>query len=86
MGRLSKVRVLQPTTGRSSIARPWGFSLREIKMPIHIWHGEADTLVSVKQARILAEAIPDARTRFFPNEGHVLIVSHFEELLNVAVG
>ena len=55
-------------------------------MPIHIWHGEADTLVSVKQARILAEAIPDARTRFFPNEGHVLIVSHFEELLNVAVG
>jgi len=68
------------------IARPWGFSLREIRMPVHIWHGEADTLVSVKQARILAEAIPDAHTRFFPNEGHVLIVSHFEELLNVAVG
>ena len=70
----------------ATIARPWGFSLREIKMPVHIWHGEADTFVSVKQARILADAIPDARTRFFPNEGHVLIVSHFEELLNAAVG
>ncbi|MBU2601093.1 MAG: alpha/beta hydrolase [Actinobacteria bacterium] len=66
------------------IARPWGFSLREIKMPVHIWHGEADTLVSVEHARILAEAIPDARPRFFPNEGHLLIVSHFEELLEVA--
>ena len=68
------------------IARPWGFSLGEIKIPVYIWHGEVDTSVPVKHARILAEAIPDARTRFFPNEGHILIVSHFEELLNAAVG
>lgn len=68
------------------VARPWGFSLREIKMPIHIWHGDADTLVSVKHAHILAEAIPDARTRFFQNEGHILVVAHFEELLQIATG
>jgi len=68
------------------IARPWGFSLREIKMPVDIWHGDADTLVPIKHAHILAEAIPDARTRFFPNEGHVLIVTHFEELLQIATG
>jgi pimeloyl-ACP methyl ester carboxylesterase len=68
------------------VARPWGFSLGEIKMPVHIWHGEADTMVPVKHARILAEAIPDTRTMFFPNEGHVLIVAHFEELLNIATG
>ncbi len=68
------------------VARPWGFSLREIKMPVHIWHGDADTLVPVKHAHILAEAIPDAHTRFFPNEGHVSIVAHFEELLQIATG
>lgn len=68
------------------IARPWGFSLREITMPVHIWHGEADTSVSVEHARILAETIPDAHTRFFPNEGHLLIVTHFEELLDSATG
>ena len=66
------------------LARPWGFSLKEIEMPIHIWQGEADTFIPVKHAHILAEAIPDARTRFFPNEGHALIVTHFEELLNLA--
>ena len=68
------------------ISRPWGFSLREIKMPVHIWHGEADTLVPVKHAHILAEMIPNARTKFFPNEGHMLVVPHFEEFLNIACG
>lgn len=68
------------------VARPWGFSLREIRMPVHIWQGEADTFIPVKHAHVLAEAIPNARARFFPNEGHILIVTHFEELLHVAVG
>jgi len=67
-------------------ARPWGFSLSEIKMPIHIWQGEADTFIPVKHAHVLAEKIPDARTLFFPNEGHILIVTHFEELLKTAIG
>jgi pimeloyl-ACP methyl ester carboxylesterase len=66
-------------------ARPWGFALHDIKIPVNIWHGEAD-IVPVKQARIVAEQIPNARTRFFPNEGHLLIVSHFEEVLHAVVG
>lgn len=66
------------------ISRQWGFSLQEIKMPVHIWHGEADSMVPVKHAHTLAEAIPDSRARFFPNEGHVAIVTHFEELLVTA--
>lgn len=65
-------------------ARPWGFSLQEIKLPVAIWHGE-DDIVPIQEARLLAEAIPNARGRFFPNEGHLLIVSHFEEVLNSAV-
>lgn len=68
------------------VARPWGFPLQEIKMPVHIWHGEADTSVPVKNGHILAETIPDAHPRFFPNEGHILIVTHFEELLKLAIG
>jgi len=74
------------TYDKALFARPWGFSLNEIKMPVHIWQGEADMFVPVKHAQVLAEAIPDAHTRFFPNEGHVLIVTHFEELLKTAIG
>jgi pimeloyl-ACP methyl ester carboxylesterase len=68
------------------LARPWGFSLKEIKMPVHLWQGEADTFIPVKHAQVLAEAIPNARARFFPNEGHILIVTHFEELLGTVLG
>jgi pimeloyl-ACP methyl ester carboxylesterase len=66
-------------------ARPWGFSLQEIRMPVFIWHGEADKILSVEQGRILAKAIPNARSKFFPNEGHTLIVNHYEELLSSVV-
>jgi len=65
-------------------ARPWGFSLQEIKLPVAIWHGE-DDIVPIQEARLLAEAIPNARGRFFPNEGHLLLVRHFEEVLNSVV-
>jgi pimeloyl-ACP methyl ester carboxylesterase len=66
-------------------ARPWGFALQEIKMPVNIWHGEDDKLVSIEQARILAKAIPDARTKYCSNEGHTIFVTRLEELLSTVV-
>ena len=65
-------------------ARPWGFSLHEIELPLAVWHGEED-IVPIQEARLLAEAIPNAHVRFFPNEGHLLLVRHFEEVLNSVV-
>jgi pimeloyl-ACP methyl ester carboxylesterase len=67
-------------------ARPWGFALQEIKMPVAIWHGEADKLLSAEQARIQAKAMPNAKLRLFPDDGHTLFVNRFEELLSQAVG
>lgn len=66
-------------------ARPWGFALQEIKMPVDIWHGEEDKLLSIEQARIVAKAIPNARVKFYPNEGHTLFVNQFKELLSTIV-
>ena len=66
-------------------ARPWGFSLQEIRMPVNIWHGEDDKLLSIEQARIQAKAIPDARVKFYPNEGHTLFVNRLDELLSTVV-
>jgi len=66
-------------------ARPWGFSLQEIKMPVNIWHGEDDKVLSIEQARIQAKVIPDARVKFYPNEGHTLFVNRLDELLSTVV-
>jgi pimeloyl-ACP methyl ester carboxylesterase len=63
-------------------ARPWGLSLQEISMPVHIWHGEQDKIVPVVQGQLMANALPHANLGIYPNEGHVsIIVNHYEELL-----
>lgn len=68
-------------------ARPWGFSLAEIDMLVNIWHGEQDMIVPVGQGRIMAEALPNVRANFLPNEGHIsLSVNHYEELLGSLLG
>src|SRR5262249_38095564 len=30
--------------------RPWGFRVEEIRTPVHLWHGELDTLVPIDSA------------------------------------
>jgi pimeloyl-ACP methyl ester carboxylesterase len=57
-------------------ARPWGVPLGQIRVPVEIWHGEDDRLVSPQQSRILAAAIPGATTHFAPGQGHLLLAGH----------
>jgi pimeloyl-ACP methyl ester carboxylesterase len=67
-------------------AKPWGFSLYETRIPVFVWHGEADKLVPVEQGRIMANAIPTAHARFFQNEGHTLIINQIELLIKSVAG
>jgi pimeloyl-ACP methyl ester carboxylesterase len=41
-------------------ARPWGVPLAQIRVPIEIWHGDDDRLVSPQASRILADTLPTA--------------------------
>ncbi|MCV2490757.1 alpha/beta hydrolase [Geodermatophilus sp. YIM 151500] len=52
-------------------ARPWGVDLRGIRVPVDVWHGDDDSIVSPQQGRILAGAIPGARLHPVPGEGHL---------------
>lgn len=61
-------------------ARPWGFRLEAIRVPVDVWQGEADTNVPPAMARYFARLIPNARAHFFPGEGHFMIVSHAAEI------
>ncbi len=67
-------------------ARPWEIPLGAIKVPVEVWHGEADTIVPIRQGQLVADAIPGATTRYFPDEGHIsLVVDRFEDILRSAV-
>lgn len=66
-------------------SREWGFSLRDIKVPVFAWHGEDDVLVTKNMARHLEQEIPNCTLRMVPNAGHLLteVPSVIEEVTRV---
>ena len=65
--------------------RPWGFSLKDITVPVYAWHGENDALVPASMAERYSE-IPEVKVRVVPNAGHLLdadptVVEEFETAL-----
>jgi pimeloyl-ACP methyl ester carboxylesterase len=63
------------------MARDWGFRLDEIRVPVHVWHGDADRNVPLAHGRYQATTIPGAVFHECPGEGHLLMVDHLEEIL-----
>jgi pimeloyl-ACP methyl ester carboxylesterase len=63
--------------------RPWGFDLKEIRIPVYLWHGEADRDAPVAMGRQVAAAIPGCQATFIPDEGHFSMAAHhLAEILN----
>ncbi len=48
----------------------WRFDLKGIRIPIHIWHGELDQNIPASSVKKIAAMIPQAITKWFPNDGH----------------
>jgi pimeloyl-ACP methyl ester carboxylesterase len=66
--------------------RPWGFRLEDISAEVHLWHGELDIQVPVSVGRYVADAMPNCRARFFPDEGHLSLArSQLQDILEVLV-
>lgn len=49
---------------------PWGFSLRDISQPVHIWHGSTDRTVPCVYSTTVAKLLPRATLHRIPGEGH----------------
>ena len=81
-------RPVSSTAGRAAVqdicleARPWGFDLREIECPVHVWHGDADDTVTLPNGIYQADVIPQASLHEIRGEGHWLIYEHFGEILS----
>jgi pimeloyl-ACP methyl ester carboxylesterase len=63
------------------LVRPWGFSLGDIKTPVHLWHGMLDREAPIGMGRAVARALPDCRAHFLEGESHLLIFKYWEEIL-----
>jgi pimeloyl-ACP methyl ester carboxylesterase len=63
-----------PATDVVLYSRPWGFSLKDINIPVHLWHGDKDRIVPAAMARYLAKILPNCRATFYADEGHFSII------------
>ncbi|MDQ1521830.1 MAG: hypothetical protein QOI55_2903, partial [Actinomycetota bacterium] len=64
----------------AALAQPWGFAVEDILLPVHVWQGDADTMVPIVQAHALVERLSDATLTVFPGEGHLAVITHIGEI------
>jgi pimeloyl-ACP methyl ester carboxylesterase len=76
-----------PAWDMKLIARPWGFDLATVRVPVLLWHGERDGNAPVAHGRYLAGAIPGCRATFYPDEAHLSVpIHHHREILSALAG
>lgn len=63
------------------LARPWGFELADVRVPVQVWQGKRDETVPEAMAHHLAREIPDAKLRLFGQDGHHLLYRRWPEIL-----
>ncbi len=60
----------------------WPFELGEIRVPVRLWHGDADPIVPVTHSRFMHERIPGSKLHIFSGEGHFsLPIRYVEQVL-----
>lgn len=75
-----------PTTSRIQLkdGRTLGFALGEIRIRVHLWHGEKDVIVPCAMGRHMAASIPDCQAAFYTGEGHFSVVkNHLNDFLTL---
>jgi len=61
--------------------REWGFSLDAIRVPVDLFHGDADVNVPPHHVDVLAAGLPQATVHRYPGEGHLLVVDRLGEII-----
>jgi pimeloyl-ACP methyl ester carboxylesterase len=59
----------------------WGFSLRDITVPVGVWYGNEDLMVPARHGDYLSATILTARPHYYPAEGHMSIVSQYRDAI-----
>jgi pimeloyl-ACP methyl ester carboxylesterase len=61
--------------------RPWGFSVRDVQVPIRWWHGDADHIVPLAHGEHVVSLLPDAELYVRSGESHLGGLGAAEEVL-----
>lgn len=64
-----------------ALVRPWGFSVRDITVPVAVWQGTEDMMVPAAHARWLIANVPTAQGHIVEGEGHVSLRARMPDIL-----
>ena len=62
------------------INQAWSIDLREIQVPVHLWHGSHDGLVPTDMVTAFAKALPHADLTVLEGDTHLLAFRNIERL------
>ncbi|MGZ4786353.1 MAG: alpha/beta fold hydrolase [Acidimicrobiales bacterium] len=79
--RASRRRFQAPTADLRLFGRPWGFSPRDIEVPILLWHGDEDYIVPVAHGEHLAALVPGSEIHVKAGAAHLANLSLGAEVL-----
>ena len=60
----------------------WHIVWKQVVFPVQLWHGRKDTLTPPSMAEELAAMLPRTLTRWYPGEGHGILVTHAQDILH----
>jgi pimeloyl-ACP methyl ester carboxylesterase len=64
-----------------AFARPWGFDLKAITVPVSVWQGAHDLMVPFGHGEWLAATIPTAKAHLYLDEGHLSLAAQMPRIL-----
>jgi len=64
---------------------PYSFDVGDINVPTQIWHGSANNFVDIISAKKLHQSMPKSELIVLEDQGHYIIISHWDEILNKLV-
>ena len=62
--------------------RPWGFSLRDVRVPVRMWFGDSDNIVPLAHGKHMQRLLPDAQLFVRRREGHLGGLGATDEILD----
>ncbi len=66
--------------------RPWGFELRNVRVPVHLFYGDADNIVPLAHGEHMARILPHSRLDVRSEEGHLGGLGATHEIFDALLG
>lgn len=54
------------------LSRPWAFDMKDIQIPVDVWHGKEDSMAPFVEIEKMAPHIPNVKTNYIDEAGHFL--------------